>query len=238
MQSQGHAFLPGRSTYHNASIDWFSNFFKLLKWAKLEFHSIEYIVSTTSKVSSTRGVWAEVWCPPGEDVEKVNHTSANAFWSDPWVPSNSVTLHVYNSLIRLDWIPWHCKILDLGTPECLSVNPVVTCSTPIPPSSSHAQSPIILLGLFGGGGGSNNLSDSPLLHPSWEAISQLSVYFFVTCISPKVISFYYSINKQNEHHCVSCYGIWNHMEYRTCKHIGSCPLMPKVWLERQNCHMF
>lgn len=107
----------------------------------------------------------------------------------PWVPSNSVTLHFYNSLIRLDWIPWNSKVLGLGTPESLSV---ITCSTPIPSNSSHAQSPHPFGSIQRE---SNNLSDSLLLCPSWEAISQLSVHFFVPFTSPEVISFYYSINK-------------------------------------------
>lgn len=86
-------------------------------------------------------------------------------------------LHSCDSL-RLDWTPWNSKIFGLGTPESVSVNPVVAYSAPTPSSSSHAQSPIILRGLFRGG---NNLSDSLVLHPSWDAISQLSVHFL--CLS-------------------------------------------------------
>ena len=156
----------------------------------------------------------------------------------PDVPSHSVILHFYDNLIRLGWTEFpEPQILGLDTPESVFANPVVACSAPAPTTSSHVQSPIILLCLIMKE--SNNLWDSLVLFPSWDAIGQFSIHFSVPFISPKVIPFCYSTSKYllsttvYPAICLELYGI------QTMQTLWSLPSkMPIVSLERQNCHKF
>lgn len=145
-------------------IYWVLKYFKLLNWARLNAISLNLLSLWLAKSPVLEGSEQRYNAHLVEMSTRWITQQPTPFGVTPDVPSSSVSLYLYDNLVRLDWIEFpETQILSSETPESVFANPVVACSAPDLINYSHVQYPMILLGLIVGE--SNNLSDSLVLLP-------------------------------------------------------------------------